>query len=236
MASGPRTADLTEAETALCDLAADDKRDALSLSDKETLILRLYDQLQELELERALLEEELEEPVGDDVEDQLRVAEQELLEARASYTIRRRAIETVLMTDPVLKAVHLKATTPAERALLPLIHRRDVLSMVHENLANAQASILAALSDAEVETMQATQTNQELVSQLLHLTSQQSSWRDEVDDDSLRSQIEEVEKEGKKARAQRDRIKEVVSAVIVGSGVDWARDERLRQLVLDELS
>lgn len=58
---------------------------------------------------------ELEEPVGDDVEDQLRVAEQELLEARASYTIRRRAIETVLMTDPVLKAVHLKATTPAER-------------------------------------------------------------------------------------------------------------------------
>lgn len=117
-----------------------------------------------------------------------------------------------------------------------MIHRRDVLSMVHENLANAQASILAALSDAEVETMQATQTNQELVSQLLHLTSQQSSWRDEVDDDSLRSQIEEVEKEGKKARAQRDRIKEVVSAVIVGSGVDWARDERLRQLVLDELS
>lgn len=84
--------------------------------------------------------------------------------------------------------------------------------------------------------MQATHANQELASQLLRLTSQQSSWRDEMDDDSLRSQIEAVEKEGKEARAQRDRIKEVVSAVIVGSGVDWARDERLRQLVLDELS
>lgn len=117
-----------------------------------------------------------------------------------------------------------------------MIHRRDVLSLVLENLTNAQASILAALSDTEVETMQATHANQELASQLLRLTSQQSSWRDEMDDDSLRSQIEAVEKEGKEARAQRDRIKEVVSAVIVGSGVDWARDERLRQLVLDELS
>ena len=46
-----------EAETALLDLAADDRRDVLSLSDKETLILRLYDQIQELELEQAVLEQ-----------------------------------------------------------------------------------------------------------------------------------------------------------------------------------
>lgn len=52
---------------------------------------------------------------GEDVEEQLSIAERELLEARATYTVKRKAITSVLMTDPTLKAVHLKATSPAER-------------------------------------------------------------------------------------------------------------------------
>jgi hypothetical protein len=63
---------------------------------------------------------ELEEPRGEDVEEALRVAERELLEARATYTVRRKAVETVLMTDPTLKAVHLKAASPAERSVLSM--------------------------------------------------------------------------------------------------------------------
>lgn len=47
--------------------------------------------------------------------EQLVVAERELLEARATYTVRKKAITTTLMTDPVLKAVHLKAAFPADR-------------------------------------------------------------------------------------------------------------------------
>lgn len=41
----------------MLDLAADDPRDVVSLSDKEALILQLYNQIQELELEKALLEQ-----------------------------------------------------------------------------------------------------------------------------------------------------------------------------------
>ena len=52
---------------------------------------------------------------GGDNEVQLAAAERELLEARATYTVRRKAVEAVLMTDPTLKAVHLKATSPPER-------------------------------------------------------------------------------------------------------------------------
>jgi hypothetical protein len=52
-----RLTDLHEAETALLDLAADGRQDVLSLSDKEALILQLYDQIQELELEQAVLEQ-----------------------------------------------------------------------------------------------------------------------------------------------------------------------------------
>jgi hypothetical protein len=44
-------------------LAADDRRDVLSLSDKESLILQLYDQIQELGLEHALFEQGMKAPI-----------------------------------------------------------------------------------------------------------------------------------------------------------------------------
>lgn len=48
---------LSSGEITLLDLAADDPRDTLSFSDKEALIIQLYHQTQELELEKALLEQ-----------------------------------------------------------------------------------------------------------------------------------------------------------------------------------
>ncbi|OKL63088.1 hypothetical protein UA08_01496 [Talaromyces atroroseus] len=249
---------LTEAESALLDLAADDRREVLSLSSKEELVLRLYDQIQELDLERAILEQDPEQPNTENAEEQLPTAERELLEARATYTVRRKAIESTLMTDPILKAVHLRAASPAERylpsqgldtftrqsrlyvcftgrALLPLVNRRDVLSLVYENLANTRSAALETLSNTEVENLRLIDKNRELASQLLELTAQETSWRDRVDDGALLARIEATEEEYKKTRAQRDTVKSVVSAMVVGSGVDWARDDRLRGLVLDEL-
>lgn len=127
---------LEEGEVSLLELAADDARDVAPLSDKETMILQLYHRVQEQKLEKALLQQsaflsifnlyflvmliyafriESENVSGENVEEQLAIAEQELLEARATYTVRRKAVGTVLMTEPSLKAVHLKATSPAER-------------------------------------------------------------------------------------------------------------------------
>ena len=134
-AKTPSLPHLEEGEIALLDLAADDARDVVSLSDKEALILQLYHRGQEQKLEKALLEQGMffamrpimKEPIlmscviepetlsGENAEEQLAIAEQELLEARATYTVRRKAVGTVLMTEPSLKAVHLKATSPAER-------------------------------------------------------------------------------------------------------------------------
>ncbi|CRG85989.1 hypothetical protein PISL3812_02992 [Talaromyces islandicus] len=224
-----------ETEAALLELAADSRQDELSLSSKEEQLLRLYDHIQELDLEQAVLEQDIEQPSNEDVEGQLRIAERELLEARATYTVRKKAAESVLMTDPILKTVHLRGATPAERALLPLVNRRDILSLVYENLANAQASTLKALSDAEVDHIRTTKHNQELARQLLELTAQESSWRDTLVDQSLQSQIAEAERQHKAARVKWDTMKNIASAVIAGSGVDWARDDQLRALVLDEL-
>jgi hypothetical protein len=180
------------------------------------------------------LEESSEANVDIDIDEQLRFSERELLEVRATYTVRKKAIETVLMSDPTLKAVHLRANTPAHRKLLPLINRRDVLALVYENLATMCATTLEALSNAEVENRQVTKTNQELTHTMLDLTKEDQSWRDAISDTSLKDQLQEIEADRQRSKAKWDTIKAIVSATIVNSGVDWARDDQLRELVLDE--
>ncbi|EAW21407.1 centromere protein H [Aspergillus fischeri NRRL 181] len=225
---------LSPGEVSLLDLAADDPRDVVSLSDKEALILQLYNQIQELQLEKALLEQELEPASGDNPDEQLAIAERELLEARATYTVRRKATSTVLMTDPTLKAVHLKAISPAERALLPLVNRRDVLSLTHENLMNAHNATLRELSNVEVQNLQLHQKNQELARQLLESTKDDDSWREALDDDDLKAQLEQLEADRKRSKSRWEVMKSVASAIVVGSGVNWAEDDELTALVIDE--
>lgn len=45
-------------------------------------------------------------PSDDDLQEQLIVAEREAMEARAEYELRNKITHNVLVTDPVLKAVH----------------------------------------------------------------------------------------------------------------------------------
>ncbi|KAJ5749097.1 uncharacterized protein N7511_010793 [Penicillium nucicola] len=225
---------LQPGELTLLDYATDDSRDVVTLSDKEALVLQLYNQTQEQQLEKAVLEQDLESLSGENAEEQLAIAERELLEARSTYTVRRKAVSTILMTDPILKAVHLKTTTPAERALLRLVNRRDVLALAHENLASAHDLVMKQLSNLQVKNLQINRENQELVRQLLELTKQDSSWRERLDDPELLSQLNELEVDLKGRKAHWDTMKNIASAVVVGSGLDWADDDKLRALVLDE--
>ncbi|KAJ5494174.1 hypothetical protein N7463_010261, partial [Penicillium fimorum] len=224
---------LQSGEVTLLDYSADDSRDVVTLSDKEALVLQLYNQIQEQQLEKALLEQELESSSGADPEEQLTIAERELLEARSTYTVRRKAVRTILMTEPILKSVHLNAATPAERALLCLVNRRDVLALAHENLASAHDLVMRQLSSLEIKNLQINRENQELVRQLLELTKEDSSWRERLED-SLLSELDSFETDLKARKAQWETMKSIASAVVVGSGLNWADDDMLRALVLDE--
>lgn len=82
--------------------------------------------------------------------------------------------------------------------------------------------------------MRVNKKNQELARTLLDLTSHDSRWKERIEDEGLKAQLEELEAEHKKRRARWETIKSIASAAVVGSGVDWARDDRLRELVLDE--
>ena len=50
------------------------------------------------------------------IEEQIKAAESDCLEARAAFLLRNSIVESILIADPVLKAIHSGAhATPAER-------------------------------------------------------------------------------------------------------------------------
>ncbi|KAB2576588.1 hypothetical protein BFW01_g2885 [Lasiodiplodia theobromae] len=218
------------------------------LSDTEKLVLQLYHQVRELELERSLLEAQQNDSTSnenlsdDEVAQQLIIAERAAMEARASYLLRNNITDQVLITDPVIKAVHGGSTaTFEERRLAPLLNPRDALSMqlshqTHQltTIATALASTTKALSAANVK-------NAALASTLLSLAnppsaSISSSAVNEAlaDDHKLRDQLVEAERDAARARRRWRSMKGVVAGMVVGSGVDWAEDEALRELVLED--
>lgn len=109
--------------------------DEQMLSAREQRILTLYNEQEEIRLEMALLEAQdasrfgrkfviftnFEAVANDHVsnvelQEHLQMAEREVTEARASYMLRNKIIQDVLITDPVLKAVHAGShATRAER-------------------------------------------------------------------------------------------------------------------------
>lgn len=222
-------------EKALADLASDNPVDELSLSEKEEQILKLYDLVYEQQLEEALLNQDPADVSSvEDVDEELAKAERELLEARATHSIQRKAAESVLMAEPSIQAVYSAASTPIDRTLLSLINRRDVLSLAYENLAHLHSQCQEKLSDAEVQNMDAAIENQALVRSLLSLTSGQKSEKEKITDPKMKEQLEELEGENKRKRADWVTMKRIVGAAIAASGVDWASDEKLLELVLDE--
>lgn len=105
---------------------------------------------------------------------------------------------------------------------------------MHENLAAAHDLTIKTLSGLEVENTLVNQKNQKLVRELLELTGHDPSWKEEIDDEDVKAQLNKLEIDQKRSKTKWETIKGITSAVVVGSGVDWAEDETLRSLVLDE--
>jgi hypothetical protein len=72
------------------------------------------------------------------------------------------------------------------------------------------------------------------VRQLLESTKDDDSWREALDDDDLKAQLEQLEADRKKSKSRWEVMKSIASAIVVGSGVNWAEDDELTALVIDE--
>lgn len=87
----------------------------------------------------------------------------------------------------------------------------------------------------QVELQAVTKKNILLASNVLQLAeANQTRLRvEDVESTQLKQEMTEAEKDLVISRQRWKAIKGVTSAVVAGSGVDWARDTRLRDMVLD---
>lgn len=107
--------------------------------------------------------------------------------------------------------------------------------MLHGHLTSKLVSAREALDKAEQGNAAANEKNRELSRTLLALVKKlevQSS--EDIEQPQLREKISAVDKEVKEARRRMRNLKGILSGMIVGSGIDWAEDEVLRELVMDD--
>jgi len=83
--------------------------------------------------------------------------------------------------------------------------------------------------------MSINQTNQELAQTVLELAAQLKDHAEgEVEDDELHAELEAADREVRVARRKWRVMKSIAAGMVVGSGVDWASDGRLMELVMDD--
>lgn len=278
----PTNGSTTHATNEFASFAADEPSDTLTFYTLEAQLLALWDQLNELKLEKALLQAQLqiepspgkcsntpcygvitdcdcpaEEPApnNEDTFAELKAAERECLEARASYMLKQSVVEDVLIAGPILNAVHAghnatateRYRTPQTlpntqntsniyiRTLHPLLNRRDILSIASTNLTRSLSSIQTTATNAAAANLTLATTNKDLASQLLALTAELRTRKQTAcSNPQFSARIAEQRDEADIAMKRWRSMKSVVAAIVTGSGVDWARDEGLRELVLDD--
>ena len=120
------------------------------------------------------------------------------------------------------------------RKLLPYLQHRDLLSIAHTNLCTSLSTTFAALTAAEAENVVVTRDNVTRAEALFKLVEEAGNRAEDVQDHKLRTRIEALQRENTVGRSRWRTMKSLMGAVIVGSGIDWARDEQLRELVAND--
>ncbi|KAL7927519.1 centromere protein H (CENP-H) domain-containing protein [Trichoderma austrokoningii] len=206
----------------------------LPLSEDETRVLELYDKLQELRLEIAVINAQ---QAGRNYDDgsNLTEAQDALLTARARYRLRNDAIESVMMANPILKAVHNGTqASPIERDLFPYVQERDETAISVAQHAESVTKLRDSLTSIQVQSIRVCRQNMQLTSELFALAEQAKQKKAvRVDDPRVQQEIEKLSREVKTSRQRWRVMRGVASGVVAGSGVDWAQDEDLRNIVLD---
>ncbi|KAI1116850.1 centromere protein H (CENP-H)-domain-containing protein [Nemania sp. NC0429] len=208
----------------------------LVLSEREKRVLELHDKLQHLQLEIALLKAQKTFVPDITSERTVEVAQNELLDARARYMLRNEVVASVVSANPILQAVHngTKAS-PIERDLLPMLIDRDAVTSTLAPQDRELQSLLSDLTDVEIRSSRLSRENVVLAEQLLDLAKKTDQGRAELlsSDSEYAPEIARIEGELKSSRQRWRVVKGTASAVVAGSGVDWARDAELRDMVLD---
>jgi hypothetical protein len=182
------------------------------------------------------------------------IARKELLEARAKYMLRNNVVEVVMTANPILKAVHdgtdasaverQVARSPTDfkhdelmdfsSDLLPYVERRDEAAISVAKHASNMSHLRDAMSKVQGETLRVSRKNVTLAAQVFELADEMKRKKSGRPDDPLvQEEIEKLERAVKTSGQRWRVIKGVASGVVVGSGINWARDDALCEIVLD---
>lgn len=190
------------------------------------------------EAEKEGRDSEQEEEDEDDAEE-VEEARNQLLEAMSLYTLRNGVVNNVLITNPLLKGIHgSTAASPIEQDILPWVQARDAASRDVAAQSAAARQALAQLTDAESEVLRASRRNRGLAAEVLRLAreadrSGAGSAGAEGGGDAAEAQVAQLEKRLAASRQKWRVMKGTASGIVAGSGVDWAADPALRDVVLD---
>jgi hypothetical protein len=121
------------------------------------------------------------------------------------------------------------------RDLLPLIQQRDTASEKLAQLSNSVYSAREEINKVSIEHTVVARKNVELSNEMLSLADQaNANGKNDIKDPKVRAELDRLEAEMKTSKQRWRVMKNTASAVIVGSGVDWARDTKLLEIVLDD--
>lgn len=158
------------------------------------------------------------------------------------YTLRNGVVNNVLITNPLLKGIHgSTAASPIEQDILPWVQARDAASRDVAAQSSAAGRVLAQLTDAEAGVLRAARRNRELAAEVLRLAREadRSKAGGSVagggagGDPAAEAQVVELEKRLAASQQKWRIMKGTASGIVAGSGVDWAADPVLRDVVLD---
>ncbi|KAK7745413.1 hypothetical protein SLS53_002910 [Cytospora paraplurivora] len=229
----------------------DDNAEQVPFSEAEKEILDLYDQVKKLELETSLakartqLADESAKAAGrgqgagdedDRSDEEITKAREQLLGAMALYNLRERVVDNVLSTEPILKGIHQSTyASPIEQDIQQWMSIRDDTS---HSVAKQSASLLQVLdqiTEVESETLSISRKNRDLAAELLNFAKEAD--RDRIDaiahDPIAEEQIVKLERRLAASKQKWKIMKGTASGIVAGSGVDWARNAELRDIVLD---
>ncbi|KAK7426166.1 hypothetical protein QQZ08_007332 [Neonectria magnoliae] len=215
-----------------------DHESHLPLSEDEEKALALYDRLQELRLEIAIINGQRSHQTDKPqtfTQEEARKAQADLLDSRAKYVLRNDVIEAVMMANPVLKAVHNGTdASSVDRDLLPYVERRDDAAISVAKQATASDKQRAELTAVQSETLRVSRQNVESTAELLKLAEEAKKKKTGLNDNpEVRQEQETLEAKVKESKQRWRVMKGVAIGVVVGSGVDWAQDDELRETILD---
>jgi hypothetical protein len=117
--------------------------------------------------------------------------------------------------------------------LLPLLEKRDEVSVALADLSRKSLDTKRELLRVEADNVTTNRQNADLAAQMITLTKEADTQKRSDMPRKAQRELAEMDANVKLSRQRWRIMKGTASGTIVGSGVDWARDPGLLEIVLD---